>query len=211
MKSFIMITFGLLGFAFYEISGGADFDADALRSSRVEAGPIDSASETQIAEAKAPVVEPAQANPVLAAAVSEPEFETVSRSNLTLASLESPSSDNRVSATFSTGSVVSSSDLIQAPSAIILPSLIASNDKVEAVVSATQSAQEAEIQAITRTVSANRVNVRGGPGTNYGVVNKLIKGQEVEIIADPGNGWVKMRAVQGGSVGWLADFLLTES
>ncbi|WP_420013357.1 hypothetical protein [Tateyamaria sp.] len=33
----IIITFGFLGFAFYEMSGGAEFDPEATRMARVEA------------------------------------------------------------------------------------------------------------------------------------------------------------------------------
>ena len=59
-----------------------------------------------------------------------------------------------------------------------------------------------------RVVSGNRVNVRGGPGTGFDVVNRLVRGEEVEIIEDNGDGWVKMRPVSGGKEGWMADFLL---
>lgn len=36
---FIIIVFGFLGFSFYELSGGSDFDGEALRLSRVDAAP----------------------------------------------------------------------------------------------------------------------------------------------------------------------------
>ena len=61
-----------------------------------------------------------------------------------------------------------------------------------------------------RAVSGDRVNVRDGPGTNYSVVNQLVRGDKVEVLQDAGDGWVKLRPVDGGPVGWIASFLLTE-
>lgn len=81
---------------------------------------------------------------------------------------------------------------------IILPSLIAAPD-----------AGGATPYADIRSVTANRVNVRGGPSTNYGVVGKLERGAEVRILEDDGNGWVLMEPLDGGEQGWMADFLLT--
>ncbi|WP_304951371.1 SH3 domain-containing protein, partial [Sulfitobacter sp.] len=46
------------------------------------------------------------------------------------------------------------------------------------------------------------------PGTNFGVVGKLGKGDAVEVIEDNGAGWVRFRSVDGSESGWMADFLL---
>jgi uncharacterized protein YgiM (DUF1202 family) len=53
--------------------------------------------------------------------------------------------------------------------------------------------------------------MRNGPGQSFDVVGKLGNGERVEILQDPGDGWVKLRVVEGGRVGWMADFLLTAS
>jgi len=62
-----------------------------------------------------------------------------------------------------------------------------------------------------REVTAARVNMRNGPGQTFNVLAKLTAGQQVEILQDPGDGWVKLRVVDNGRVGWMADFLLTAS
>lgn len=198
MKYFILVTFGLLGFAFYELSGGAEFDPDSLRVSRVDATPLS----------------PITPEPIQVAQVPAPEVTAhsndVTRSTVTLASLSSVETGTRVSATLIPAVATEGAVAEEKVSALILPSLIAATDQPsDAPVQATL--QQQETQAIVRTISGNRVNVRGGPGTNYDVVSRLVKGQEVEILSDPGQGWVKMRPVEGGSVGWLADFLLNES
>ena len=67
----------------------------------------------------------------------------------------------------------------------------------------------AEPIADIREVTAARVNMRNGPGQNFNVVAKLNSGEKVEILQDPGDGWVKLRVAESGRVGWMADFLLT--
>lgn len=203
MKSFILVTFGLLGFAFYEMSDGADFDPNALRVSRIDDAvlSVPAEPETQIASVQSDT-------PVVV-----PKPNEVSRSSVTLAALgttDTTQSDTPVAAKLIPATATTDLDTsIETASKIILPSLITGLSETAAAV--LPASLEAETQAIVRTVSGNRVNVRGGPGTNYDVVSRLIKGQEVEILSDPGQGWVKMRPIEGGSVGWLADFLLNES
>lgn len=60
-----------------------------------------------------------------------------------------------------------------------------------------------------RQVTGNRVNVRGGPGTDFDVVAQAVLGDEVEVIIDDGTGWVQLR-FEGGQTGWMADFLLSD-
>lgn len=62
-----------------------------------------------------------------------------------------------------------------------------------------------------RLVDANRVNMRNGPSTNFQVIAKLARGDEVEVLQTPGDGWVKLRVVSTGRVGWMAERLLTAS
>ena len=89
----------------------------------------------------------------------------------------------------------------------IIRSLINPSDSGAAALQA--SLQPEQTSTDIRQVSGNRVNVRGGPGTDFGIVGKLVRGDAVEIIEDNGDGWVLMRPVDGGAEGWMADFLLT--
>lgn len=59
-----------------------------------------------------------------------------------------------------------------------------------------------------RQVSGNRVNLRNGPGTQYNVLSKLTRGEQVAVLQDPGNGWLKLRVVETKRVGWLAASLV---
>jgi hypothetical protein len=209
MTKFILISFGFLGFAFYELSGGADFDGEALRLSRVETAPIvEGLPKVVVAEATA-VAEPQ---------VTEEERIEVTRASVNLVSEEKLEVTNAVAVKADeVETLVTQASLIIEPteddrvSAIILPSLIAAPEAVEAT-QEVETPQEtlATLGADIRLVAGNRVNVRGGPSTDFEIVGRLTRGTEVEVLAENGEGWVEMRSVDGTTIGWMADFLLTE-
>jgi hypothetical protein len=209
MTKFILISFGFLGFAFYELSGGADFDGEALRLSRVETAPIvEGLPKVMVAEATA-VAEPQ---------VTEEERIEVTRASVNLVSEEKLEVTNAVAVKADeVETLVTQASLIIEPteddrvSAIILPSLIAAPEAVEAT-QEVETPQEtlATLGADIRLVAGNRVNVRGGPSTDFEIVGRLTRGTEVEVLAENGEGWVEMRSVDGTTIGWMADFLLTE-
>ena len=62
-----------------------------------------------------------------------------------------------------------------------------------------------------REVTASRVNLRNGPGTKYSVLDKLVRGDEVQVLSDNGDGWIKLRVKSSNQVGWMADYLVTAS
>ena len=57
-------------------------------------------------------------------------------------------------------------------------------------------------------MTATRVNLRNGPSTQYNVILKLTQGTRVEILQEPGNGWVKLKVAENGRIGWMASRLL---
>jgi hypothetical protein len=62
-----------------------------------------------------------------------------------------------------------------------------------------------------RFVDGDRVNMRGGPGTDYAVIGKLYRNDMIEILKDEGNGWLHLRDTITGEEGWIADWLVTAS
>jgi len=194
---FILIAFGFLGFSFYELSGGADFDGEALRLSRVEAGPIKQGL-PKIAQApQAPDVEEEVTTDTVVAELAAPE-----KVEAVIATAQQLPSDEPTDAEVTQAAFASLADDTPA-SSIIFPSLIAPS---ETSVSATEPSTE-QVQDL-RFVSGNRVNVRGGPGTNFDVVGSLTRGAEVLVLAENGEGWVEMQSLDGATIGWMADFLL---
>ncbi len=172
MKRFILVTFLFLGWAFYEVSGGANFVPEA-RVANVDplatAETVTRANTTDMAslgQGSVPLVQPATAIPAAAAVVSaEPaSFETTPA---------------------------------------IAP--------VAATVAADVATSSTVVTADLRSVSGQRVNMRQGPGTSFGVVDTLPQGTLAEVIEVGADGWAKVRIVDTDQVGWMAERLLTKS
>ncbi|WP_147110837.1 SH3 domain-containing protein [Tateyamaria sp. syn59] len=203
MWRFIIVTFGFLAFAFYEMSGGADFDPEATRMARIEM-PV--------------AVEPEKLERVVEAEteLQPPLPESVTRVSLNLNSVNDVLRPQRNVPTTPARQLPAAEEpevadvaLSEEEPTVILPSLIVDTAVITPVDFNAPRAAEDTVQNV-REVTARSVNVRGGPGTDFSVVNRLTRGDAVEILQDPGNGWVKLRPVGGGTVGWMADFLLSE-
>lgn len=192
MKTFILLTFGFLGFAFYEMSGGSDFEPKSVTMARLAPTEVKPEQVAEAPEAE-PVVAPAAV--INTASITKIDSTpSVTRVSLNLTDVSTAEEAAEEAALVPEATILDSAETPQ----IILPSLIA-----------TTNTQDASTDSDIRTVSGNRVNVRGGPSTNYGIVSKLQRGAEVRILEDNGDGWVRMQPVDGGESGWMADFLLT--
>lgn len=215
---YILICFLFMGWAFYELSGGADFDKEAVRETRMaalalkEPKPAPTPRPEPVVVTEAPVVvvdtdPPAKSEPTrvslnlttLAPTVAAPDPNDVS------AAVEAAVSDVVEQANNSVpqnvGTITSSAD-----TPAIIPSLINPNDGATP-----QPAEPVETASFDdiRTVSASNVNVRGGPGTDYNVVGRLGRGDRIKVLQDDGFGWVRFETTDGSTTGWMADFLLS--
>ncbi|MGB3244027.1 MAG: SH3 domain-containing protein [Sulfitobacter sp.] len=208
MTRFILLTFGFLGWAFYEMSGGSDFESQSARMARlnpapvVTVTPVKDTAEVVTADATTDVVD---TDPPLSGSVTRVSLNLTSvkgaaaaAEQAQTAALTKANIDPESGVAVNTDTITSSAD-----TPAIIPSLIAPNDNGTSTTTNTPAISD------IRIVSGNRVNVRGGPGTDFSVVSRLARGDSVEILEDNGDGWVLMRPVDGGSEGWMADFLLT--
>ncbi|MEP1535831.1 MAG: SH3 domain-containing protein [Paracoccaceae bacterium] len=205
MIRFIAISFVFLAFAFFQMSGGLEFDPVATRMSRIEAPEN---------------VQTAALEPQEDVVVAELP-EVVTRVSLDLIKLKDVVRPSSTLQTVPARVVAQKPEPIQdavieppVEPTFVLPSLIegASAATVTPVdFSADPAPKENYVSNDDiRSVTGNRVNLRGGPGKNFGVVNSMVRGDQVVILEDPGNGWVRLRSVQGSAQGWMADFLLSD-
>lgn len=213
MWRFIILTFVFMAWGFYEFSGGADFDPEATRLSRIEAPAL--VEEQKLAQVTA------EATPDAATPQTTPQTNSeVTRVALNLTSVDDVLRPGRATPRATVqANAEPATDVVQTVAlqtedtatddadkpTIVLPSLVVDAAVITPVEFGASAVSDKEV----RRVTGNSVNVRGGPGTGYSVVNRLVRGDEVEILQDPGNGWVKLRPVNGGSIGWMADFLLS--
>jgi len=61
-----------------------------------------------------------------------------------------------------------------------------------------------------RVVSGKRVNMRSGPGTNYDVLDTLVRGTQTEVIEISTDGWARVRVIESNQIGWMAERLLSQ-
>ena len=203
MPHLILVTFAMLAWCFYVMSGGPDFEPRGLRaqqpdrvaSAPVEKRPLVTASQpselvTKVVTRTVPVratPEPVTdaADPV--AAVKPEDLRGFSRisafdgqeAGFTLASLED-----------------GVAGLKQIPSS--KPTV-------------TEQTAEAEPQKDIREISGTRVNMRDGPGTIYPIIAKVQLGQKVEVLDDPGTGWLRLRVLPVQQIGWISKSLVSKS
>jgi hypothetical protein len=193
----IIVTFGFLGWAFYEMSGGADFDPQATRMARID---VPESVEEEKLDAVSPDTQAALPQNVTRIALNLNSVQDVVRPARTLQTETPP--------VLSTAQELETALSEEEPT-VVLPSLLFDRVVITPVDFGAETSGS-QVGIDIRAVSGNSVNVRGGPGTNYSVVNRLVRGDQVEVLQNPGDGWVKLRPVDGGQIGWMAEFLLTE-
>lgn len=203
MKQYVLLTFGFLGVAFYELSGGADYEP---RPEFANAGALDAAPDVQVtrlalADSAALTEQPASyvasedpnrrlEEAVLKALLSpSEEAETASEP-------VAPQSLHRVKVTLP---VADQTDADQT-AVSVAPEPVAE----------TSPEPEQRTALDLRAVARDRVNLRSGPGTEFDVMGKLSRGTTVMVLEEPGDGWVMLQIVPGGKIGWTADWLLSK-
>lgn len=179
MWRLMVVTFLFLALAFYQLSGGADFKP---------------ASASKQAQTKTPD----------AAMPAAPNVDAKTLLFTEAANSEAPTplpADDGATRTVLTGEVARTTTLIltraaarrltPAPEAAVVPA-----------VSTRGTAPD------LRSVKGDRVNMRGGPGTQHQIVARLSKGDQVEVLESDGFGWLRL-VDSAGNEGWIADFLIT--
>jgi hypothetical protein len=73
---------------------------------------------------------------------------------------------------------------------------------------AAPAAPEPEQAEDRRRVVGQSVNLRSGPGTDFGRLGSLARDTEVIVLDDSRGGWVKLRVADTGRIGWMAERLL---
>ena len=97
-----------------------------------------------------------------------------------------------------------------------LSTILPSNDLIEAEVNDTSPEPVVPLFTPELTVEASkllfvtgsRVNLRAGPSTGQAVVTQLGLGDRAELLSNTADGWVQIRHVESGRIGYMsADFL----
>jgi len=238
MWRLMLVTFGFLGFAFYELSGGSDYApaANSIQARAAErAGTPIRVTSTRPALAAVPARSEADAPvPTATEAMGTATAEIgVTRAGVTADALTSVAAAEErfeitlasTGATFMPPQTAAPADAEAAATAIdaailsAIQGIVLEPSQDDPVFSletyAAASAQEIGVPRPTaddiRMVSGNMVNMRTGPGTEFRAVERLARGTLVAILEEPGNGWVMLEVLDTGETGWMADWLVTAS
>ena len=180
MGKFMIATFLLLGWAFYEMSGGADFVPETRPEVVAEA--------EEVTPTPAPTVTRAVATPLVQIRAEAP----------------APTPEPAVGTTTDNAADITA--------AIELASVTdaAETDVTETEAPAAELAEAAPATDVDlRFVGGSRVNMRSGPGTNFGVIDTLDGGTELEVLSVDASGWARVYVPGLAREGYMAERLLT--
>ena len=168
MSRFIFLSFAFLGWAFYEVSGGPDFQPRlsaalaAVEEPRTYATPLTQNSPPSVADESNSA--PSETGLIVTRMIVADE--TVPGRGVTTYSMTNNTLPHGRKLTFSLPAVGESSPQI-------------------------------------RRVLGSNVNMRTGPGTQFVVVDNLPLDSRVKLLDGSIRGWVKLRSLDSGRVGWI--------
>lgn len=199
MWRFIVMTFIFLGWSFYTLSGGADYQPRE-GSRQAEALKARAAAEAQVTQAPM-----APANPV----PTTPEAVTDPAEGPALAAAPTIPADP-LSPQASPSPILPAgvADTRLADLTLAKPANLA---QMAAPIPASLTIEpEPEQQPRDlRRITGDSVNMRSGPGTGYGITSRVTRDTEVEVLEAFENGWLRIRVLDSSRVGWVSSRLVT--
>ncbi len=228
MWRFIGLTFGFLGLAFYQLSGGANYapaensvqaradqPATAPQSPAPVTQPLTTIEDLRLTRLQNTGTVPVERVKVTLASAQTDSFrsETVRaapRANAEkVALLTAPDGTDPVDAAVGqaqTGTTTNAQDAGHK----IWPGAIELFSQQQIQRAERRRATTAQPDGDIRHVTGRVVNMRGGPGTGHARITSLTRGTEVAVLDTSGDGWLMLRVTETGEEGWMADWLVSD-
>jgi hypothetical protein len=195
VNRFIVLSFLVMGWGYYELSGGADFVA-----------------ETRPQMAEAPVEQPEPAVVPVSAPANEPapdpleSVTVVTRADTeALDALPEPD-DTAAAAAVAPDSIELQVDSVADALSQALADPVLNTGTPEPLSESVEQAAAPPSAADLREVTGDSVNLRDGPGTNFSVVDRLTRGTVISVLDTGPDGWVYVEI--NGLTGWMSsDFI----
>jgi hypothetical protein len=219
MWRFIVMTFAFLGWSFYTISGGADYQPREGSRQAVAAQ-----KRTQQDRAQEAIIQAAQSTRPAGDSVTRAAAETA---NTQADHILLASADGRFDMV--TRGAADMADLGQRLAgndktlANGLQPMTAIDHRIENISLAAPAAFEQaagyamastapaapELRDLRR-ITGNSVNMRAGPGTKFGVLQRMSRNTEVEVLETMDTGWTRLRVIESNRVGWVSSKLVSD-
>lgn len=195
MNRFIVLSFLVMGWGYYELSGGADFVPETPPQ-------LATAPETAPAAPAGEVIPAAAPEPAPAADPLDSVTIVTRADTQDIDALPAPDSIGNDAIAFEADSVADA--LAQALGDPVIntgePEPLPQSDQTAAAQPASGGAAD------LREVTGDTVNLREGPGTNFNVVNRLTRGTVISLLDTGPDGWVYIEV--NGLTGWMSsDFI----
>lgn len=212
MRGFMIVIFTFLGFAFYELSGGSEYEPVA-HSLQARVAAADRAVPIEMA-----VLAPDMSGPddtVAAAQALQDDVASPAETGtdaphlgITLASAAPGKA-----AAFVPSVTVYEPAVSEEPVQDLGTRRVFSLETYDAAADRASSAAvlERPDRADIRRVAGTRVNMRAGPGTEFRVLSALTQGTQIAVLEEPGHGWIMFEVLDTGETGWMADWLVAAS
>lgn len=197
MWRFLLVSFAVLGWSFYELSGGSDYEP----------------SENSI-QARAKLIRPQ----------ARPRPEETPREERTLAEVEAlmdrldqteaetEEQSAALAAARSDGLSIIEAEASRPKAELLNLSVSGMSEEddtaIEAAITAAMDGAAPSPDRI-RWVKENVVDLRSGPGLDFDRITQITKGTEVAVLENPGHGWLNVRVIESYQTGWLAEWLVT--
>lgn len=202
MWRFIIVSFAFLGWSFYVLSDGAEYRPSA---NSIQARAVLDNQRPKPRPLRVNVIELSQDGAVAPDTSATRTITSLHDLGLTVG--------KRVAVTLASAEAVPTAQVaavINVPTVKAAPAAVPETPELDATAEQVETVQDSLAQSRDiREVTGTKVNMRTGPGTNYGRVGQVTRGTEVIVLRDPGNGWIKLKVLENGRIGWMADRLLT--
>lgn len=216
MKRFILLNFAFLAWIFYAVSGGADYEPRE-GSRQAEALKARAAAETRLASVKT------ETPPEQVATANDPallvDTEVTTRNAVDIAGIVpeflvlDKAPDMQAEAIAPQTAAADADDLATDSANARLASLTLAEPAVFAQAAGyapvSEEAEQTAPARDLRRITGTSVNMRAGPGTTYGVMGRVTRGTEVEVLESYNAGWLRLRVVESSSIGWVAASLVS--
>ncbi|QFT71955.1 SH3 domain-containing protein [Ruegeria sp. THAF33] len=207
MTRLVLVTFAALGWTFYVMSGGPDFEPRGVRTAEPERVAI-------APRPSKPAIEPAPAETLVARAAVKPSAPVapVTEPVAELDEAETKALLSQVAAGLKANPSLFADENVTLTLASLEQGL-ASLEQVttDAELPTVELPAPVEAAKDIREISGTRVNLRDGPGTIYPIIGKARIGQQVEVFGDSGTGWLRLRVLPGQQVGWISASLVRKT
>ena len=223
MWRFVLIAFIAMGWSFYELSGGSDYEPSANSLQAHLATQTEAATEDAVATLPQAAFGESSTETYAAGTTEEERARSMAAVEQMMERLGSDDAEEEDATDDLTVTLAAArsdaASIIRAeaerPKAELLQMQLAARDSDAANQSIDDAIAAAMGQVVVapdqvRWVNENVVELRTGPGLTFDSVARITRGTEVGIIEDPGHGWIKVQVVGGYQAGWLAEWLVKE-